>query len=240
MGMPGSFGGMSPGATPGNAQGGGLTQTDPATGNPYGQTQQMPGQPQDIQNMGGGWGRGPDGRVYEERVGGGGWNLSPINNGIGLMLGNQPYGPDWFLNQQKAQTAQTSPQGVPPAPTPGFAQGDTFGGMDTGNPYMNPGQMPAPPILDMSQQPPQQQSLFQPAPFNSGSILRPPVMTPDNVISNGDWQNRNPQPTTPPGLAQQIASPAPGAQQLINQLAPPQAQPPGGIPATLTNGMDAL
>ena len=35
----GPYGGM----TPGNALGGGLTLTDPATGLPYGQTQQAPG-----------------------------------------------------------------------------------------------------------------------------------------------------------------------------------------------------
>ena len=93
-------------------------------------------------------------------------------------------------------TAQTSPQGVPPPPTPGFEIGDTFG-----NPYggMTPGQalgggftMPQPP-----QQPQQFPNLMQNPAFNAG--------------------------IQPPQQMQQIAQ---GVPSLVNQLAPPPASGP--------------
>ena len=133
----------------------------------------------DIQNIGGGWGRGSDGTIYEEQIGGG-WFRSPTNDtSIGISNGNgysSPYGPP----------IQT------PQPT-----------FNLPNPVPTPVEQPTGSLFNA---PPTQQQPVQNPPTGLNNITpgtstpgQPTGLLPDNASNFGFPMDPVQQPVTAPG-----------------------------------------
>jgi hypothetical protein len=155
------YGGM----TPADALGGGLTQTDPATGAPRGQTSAFPGM------------MDQSSQAYN-------------------MFFDQTYRPGMNSDLIREQFYAMTPEQQASYATPGNKY-EAIGIAPSGGTQPSPG-MPTGQYPNLMQNP-----AFNPA---AGQPQQTPI-------------------STPPTLAQQIASPAPGAQQLINQLSPPPPRP---------------
>ena len=238
MGMPGNFGDGNNafgGMTPGQAFGGGLTQTDPATGRPYGEvTPTNPNPPPFLGFPGPGNMPGQPGAEY--RIPGAADAQMAL---LGGMTGGQPQMAMPGYTEEMAQRGQTS---MLDNPYGGMTPGDAFGG-GLALPQPNPTNPNPPPFLGFpgpGNMPGGQPQLGMPAYTDEmsqrGQTSMPgtPAPTPyPNLMQNPAFNPAAAPPPipTPPTLAQQIASPAPGAQQLIDQLSQPApqqalAQPP--------------
>jgi hypothetical protein len=194
---------MLGGMTPANALGGGFTMIDPLTGlprgaMPQGRPPEFAGMPDDMYN---------DMTAHQQRLE---ENARKSGLPLGVVLDNHAVKPweRWMMDNSYSPPATSMPNGqdalmerIRYGPATSMPNGP--GGI-MGNPYRpavdhaygQTQQMPAPPILDMRQQTPPQQSLFQ-----------------------------------PPNTAQQIASPVPGPQKLIDLLTPPPPRAAAPQPA---------
>jgi hypothetical protein len=225
------YGGM----TPADALGGGLTQTDPLTGAPRGQTAQAPGLPFGsylAQPVSGPWGSAKMSESEQARM----------NREMGLPSGGtdslgRPYEP-----------IPTPAPFTPPSTWTKIKGGSSPLSMDVIDLYRDPAtnmtyNMAGQPIRSYNEGPfatpgirpapipqPAPAPVSQPAPGQYPNLMQNPAFNP------AAGQPQQTPITTPPTLAEQIASPAPGAQQLIDQLTPPapkpalpQAQPPAPV-----------